>query len=196
MIRVGLTGGIGSGKSLICTIFEKLGVPVYYADAEARRLMSKDPVLKNGIMDLFGEEVYRGGDLDRNYLAGLVFGDAENLAALNALVHPAVREDFKSWAEEQKEYPYVVEEAAVLFESGAHRELDSTVLVTAPAEVRISRVMERDGIDRESVLKRMRHQWREEEQLKLADHVIINDGQQMLLPQVIELHNSLLKGNS
>jgi dephospho-CoA kinase len=196
MIRVGLTGGIGSGKSLICTIIEKLGVPVYYADAEARRLMSQDPVLKTGIMDLFGERVYRGGELDRKYLAGLVFGDKEKLAALNALVHPSVREDFISWAAKRNEAPYVVEEAAILFESGAHRVLDRTVLVTAPEEVRISRVMERDGIDRESVLKRMRHQWQEEEQRKLADHVIVNDGQQMLLPQVIELHNSLLKGNS
>jgi len=195
MIRVGLTGGIGSGKSLICTIIEKLGLPVYYADDEARRLMSKDPVLKNRIVDLFGENAYRGGDLDRKYLAELVFGDEEKLAALNALVHPSVREDFKSWAGKQNEFPYVVEEAAILFESGAHRELDSTVLVSAPIEVRISRVMERDGIDRESVLKRMSHQLREEEQLKLADYVIVNDGQQMLLPQVIELHNSLIKGN-
>lgn len=196
MFRVGLTGGIGSGKSLICSILEKLRVPVYYADAEAKRLMNNDPVLKTQIMDLFGDKAYSRGSIDRKYLAGLVFGDGELLASLNYVVHPAVREDFKRWADLQKGVPYVVEEAAILFESGAHRELDQAVLVYAPVEVRISRVMERDGCDRESVLRRMDHQLSEEELKKLADHVIVNDGQQMLLPQVIELHNKLLKGNN
>jgi dephospho-CoA kinase len=196
MFRVGLTGGIGSGKSLICSILEKLRVPVYYADAEAKRLMNNDPVLKTQIMDLFGDKAYSRGSIDRKYLAGLVFGNGELLASLNYVVHPAVREDFKRWADLQKGVPYVVEEAAILFESGAHRELDQAVLVYAPVEVRISRVMERDGCDRESVLRRMDHQLSEEELKKLADHVIVNDGQQMLLPQVIELHNKLLKGNN
>lgn len=196
MFRVGLTGGIGSGKSLVCSILEKLRVPVYYADAEAKRLMNSDPVLKTQIMDLFGDKAYSGGSLDRKYLAGRVFGDGELLASLNSVVHPAVREDFKRWADLQKGVPYVVEEAAILFESGAHRELDQAVLVYAPVELRISRVMERDGCDRESVLRRMDHQLSEEELKKLADHVIVNDGQQMLLPQVIELHHKLLKGNN
>jgi len=196
MYRVGLTGGIGSGKSLICSILEKLGVSVYYADAEARSLMDSDPVLKVKIVGLFGEQAYSGGSLDRQYLAGRLFGDAELLASMNTVVHPAVREDFKRWADLQKGVPYVVEEAAILFESGAHREMDHTVLVYAPEEVRIGRVMERDGCDRESVLRRMGHQWSEEELKKLADHVIVNDGQQMLLPQVIELHNKLLTGNN
>jgi dephospho-CoA kinase len=194
MFRVGLTGGIGSGKSLICSILEKLGVPVYYADAEAKRLMESDPVLKAQIMDLYGVQAYSRGSLDRKYLAERLFGDEELLAAMNALVHPVVREDFKKWAEQQNEVPYVVEEAAILFESGAHRELDSTVLAYAPVEVRISRVMERDKCDRDTVMKRMGHQWNEEEKKKLVDHVIVNDGEQMLLPQVIELHKSLLKG--
>ncbi len=196
MFRVGLTGGIGSGKSLICSILEKLGVSVYYADAEARSLMDNDPALKVKIVELFGEQAYSGGSLDRQYLAGRLFGDAELLASMNTVVHPAVREDFKRWADLQKGVPYVVEEAAILFESGAHREMDHTVLVYAPEEVRIGRVMERDGCDRESVLRRMGHQWSEEELKKLADHVIVNDGQQMLLPQVIELHNKLLTGNN
>lgn len=196
MFRVGLTGGIGSGKTLICSILEKLRIPVYYADVEAKRLMNSDPDLKEGILELLGEEAFRGGSLDRKYLAGRLFGDAALLADMNALVHPAVRKDFQNWSSRQKEVPYVVEEAAILFESGAYKELDHTVLVYAPEEIRISRVMERDRCDRVSVLKRMDHQMSEEVKKELADHILVNDGKQMLLPQVIEWHNKLIKGNN
>lgn len=194
MIRVGLTGGIGSGKSLICSILIKLGVPVYKADAEARRLMNQDPLLRTKIIESFGEQAYGKDGLNREYLAAQLFGDEEKLLSMNALVHPAVRDDFFRWADLHKEYPYVLEEAAILFESGAYRHMDQTVLVTAPEELRIKRVMERDGSERDAVMKRMSHQMKEEELMKLADHVIVNDGEQMLLPQVIELHNKLLKG--
>ena len=194
MLRVGLTGGIGSGKSLICSILEKFRVPVYYADAEARRLMNADPGLKDRIRALMGEKAYRNEELDRKYLAERLFGNQEMLEAMNALVHPAVHKDFNVWTQAYKEAPYVVKEAAILFESGAHRELDSTVLVFAPVELRIRRVMERDQCDREAVLKRMSHQMAEDELKELADHVIVNDGEQMLLPQVVELHNSMIKG--
>lgn len=196
MFQVGLTGGIGSGKTLICSIFEKLQVPVYYADTEAKRLMNSDPGLKKQILELFGEQAYMEGQLNRKYLAELLFGDAVLLAKTNALVHPVVREDFKSWSHRQKDVPYVMEEAAILFESDAYKELDRTVLVYAPEELRIRRVMERDGCDRESVLKRMKHQLSEEKKKELADHILINDGEQMLLYQVIELHNKLKKGNN
>ena len=196
MLRVGLTGGIGSGKTLICSILEKLRIPVYYADAEAKRLMNCKPDLKRMILDLMGEKAYRGGSLDRKYLAERLFGDGALLTAMNSVVHPAVREDFKRWNDQQKNVPYVVEEAAILFESGAYKELDQSVLVYAPEEIRIRRVMERDGCDRESVQRRMSHQLSEEELTKLADHILVNDGQQMILPQVIELHNKLIKGNN
>jgi len=195
MFRVGLTGGIGSGKSLICSILKHLGVPVYYADTEAKKLMNSDLELRKQIVRLFGEQAYGRGDLDSSYVAGQLFGDNALLKAMNSIVHPAVRKDFKRWAELQNDIPYVVEEAAILFESGAYKEMDFTVLTSAPEEVRIKRVMERDGSDRDSVLRRMGHQWSEEELKKLADHVIVNDGMQMLLPQVIELHNKLLKGD-
>ncbi len=196
MIRVGLTGGIGSGKSLICSILGKLGVPVYKADVEARRLMNDHPVLRTGIRDLFGEQAYGQGGLDREYLAEQLFGDAEKLEIMNSLVHPIVREDFLLWSDLQKAVPYVVEEAAILFESGANRVMDQTVLVTAPEAVRIARVMDRDGYDLDAVKRRIGHQMSEEELRKLADHIIENDGQQMLLPQVIELHNKLIKGDT
>jgi len=192
MFKLGLTGGIGSGKTLVCQVFEKLGVPVYYADRAARALMDTDEELKGGIRKMFGEEAYGKEGLDRPYLAGIVFGNQDKLDGLNGLVHPYVRKDFIRWTELQHESPYVVEEAAILFESGAYGEMDQTVLVYAPEELRVSRVMERDGLRREQVLSRMAHQLSEEEKMKMADHVLINDGTRMLLPQVLELHNKII----
>jgi len=165
---------------------------VYYADSSARKLMNSDAGLKEGIMNLFGEQAYDENGLNRIYLADVVFGDPDRLAGLNRLVHPAVRLDFNRWAAEQSGSPYVIEEAAILFESGASMEMNLSVLVYAPQELRISRVMLRDGLGREAVLRRMDHQLDEEELMNLADHVLINDGKEMLLPQVIELHNKIL----
>jgi len=192
MIRVGLTGGIGSGKSLVCSILTKLQVPVYMADREARRLMNHDPELRAKITRMFGEQSYGKKGLNREFLAAQLFGDRQKLLSMNALVHPVVRQDFFAWADQHKGMPYVVEEAAILFESGAYKEMDQTVLVTAPKEIRVRRVMERDGIGRDAVLKRLSHQMEEEELKKLANHLINNNGEHMLLPQVIELHNKLL----
>ncbi len=192
MFRVGLTGGIGSGKTLVSSIFEKLCVPVYYADTAARDLMNSDAGLKDDIVSLFGDQAYGKDGLNRQYLAGSVFGDPVKLAGLNRLVHPAVRLDFKRWTAEQSGSLYVIEEAAILFESGASQEMNLSVLVYAPEELRISRVMKRDGVDREAVQRRMGHQLSEEEKMEKADFVLINDGKEMLLPQVIELHNKIL----
>jgi dephospho-CoA kinase len=193
MFQVGLTGGIGSGKSLVCSVLEKLGAPVYYADSQARMLMASDPELIRKIIELFGEEAYLANTLNRGYLARRVFGNAEMLSRLNALVHPAVRRDYEGWVTKQQDVPYVVEEAAILFESGAHRRLDRTVLVYAPEDLRISRVMKRDGVDEDHVRQRMRHQMDEEEKRNLADMVIMNDESEMLLPQIIEVHTEILK---
>lgn len=193
MLKVGITGGIGSGKTLVCSILEKLGVPVYSADIEARRLMNTDHVLREGIVELFGDKAYNTDGLDTFYLASSVFGDSKNLSSLNELVHPAVRKDFNRWATLYTGEPYVVEEAAILFESGAVLEMDLTVLVYAPEELRIGRVMERDQAKREAVIGRMSHQMSEEDKLKMSDHIIFNDEVQMLLPQVIEVHNKIVK---
>jgi dephospho-CoA kinase len=192
MFRVGLTGGIGSGKTLVCSILEKLGVSVYHADKEARKLMDSDVHLRAGIVKMFGEQAYAKDGLNRAFLAGAVFGSNEKLSGLNRLVHPVVREDFIRWIALQGGSPYVVEEAAILFESGAAGEMDLSVLVYAAEELRIRRVMERDQVERELVLKRMGHQMSEEEKMKRVDHVIHNDGVKMLLPQVIELHDLIL----
>ncbi len=192
MFKLGLTGGIGSGKTMVCQIFEKLGVPVYYADSAARLLMNSNADLKKSIVQMFGDQAYGRDGLDRQFVASSVFGDPEKLSRLNSLVHPAVREDFKRWTAFQSWAPYVLEEAAILFESGAFKEMDQTVLVYTPEELRITRVMKRDGLSREDVRKRMGHQLSEEEKMKKADHILTNDGTQMLLPQVIELHNKIL----
>ena len=192
MYQVGITGGIGSGKTLVCSVLEKLGVPVYYADREAKRLMNSHPVLKKGIEELLGKEAYSEGELDRRYVGSKVFGNRELMEQFNSLVHPAVREDYRSWVAGWSEVPYVVEEAAILFESGASRNLDRTVLVYASSELRIRRVIQRDGVTREEVERRMLHQMDEEEKRMLADEVIVNDDREMLLPQIISLHQKII----
>lgn len=193
MFQLGLTGGMGSGKTLVCSVLEKLGAAVYYADDQARILMNTNPVLKSQIGDLFGEEAYREGTLNRKFLAGKVFGDPDLLRKLNALVHPAVREHYSDWVDAQSDVPYVVEEAAILFESGADRFMDLTVLIAAGKEERIRRVMQRDGVSRDQVENRLNMQMSEEEKKKRADYVIYNDGREMLLPQIIKLHDAILK---
>ncbi len=190
---MGITGGIGSGKTLVCRVFDKIGIPVYDADSRARSLMNHDPGLVSEITDLLGQEAYRDGSLDREYVAGKVFMNEDLLNRLNRIVHPAVRDDYLQWVKDRTEVPYVIEEAAILFESGAHRFMDLTVLVYAPEDLRIRRVMERDGVSEEEVRMRMRHQMNEEEKKKLADKMISNDGTEMLLPQIIRLHQHILK---
>jgi len=193
MFQLGLTGGIGSGKTLVCSILEKLGAAIYYADDQARRLMNDDPGLIRQIEDIFGQEAYRNGILNREFLAGKVFGDSALLEKLNALVHPAVRAHYSQWVETQTNVPYVVEEAAILFESGSDRFLDLSVLIVAGEEERIRRVMQRDGVRRDQVEKRMSMQMSEEQKKKRADYIIYNDGKEMLLPQIIKLHQTILK---
>ena len=186
-ISVGITGGIGSGKSLICKVFKVLGIPVFDADNEAKRLMATDAKLVAAIRSAFGDEAYQAdGTVNRSYLASQVFADTKRLAALNALVHPAAIQAGEAWARSQTS-PYSVKEAALLFESGSFRLNDYTVLVTAPEAVRIARVVQRDGITSEQVQSRMRRQWSDEEKMRLADFTIVNDGKQAILPQVLEL---------
>ncbi|MFH0758793.1 MAG: dephospho-CoA kinase [Bacteroidota bacterium] len=193
MYQVGITGGIGSGKTLVCSVLNVLGIPVYHADMEARRIMNEDPVLKASIEGLLGKEAYRDGMLDRRLVGNMVFGNRNLLEQLNKLVHPVVREDYCKWVSGWSDVPYVVEEAAILFESGANRMIDKTVLVYAPYELRIKRVMNRDSVTAENVKKRMMHQMDEEQKRMLADEIIVNDDCQMLVPQVVSLHEGILK---
>ena len=191
MFRLGITGGIGSGKSLVCSILEKFGIPVYYADKEARRLMNTSVDLKRAIKDIFGEEIYLDGELDRQEMGRRIFGEPDLLNEINRMVHPVVREDFIKWSESCENVPYVIEEAAILFESGAASEMDASVLIYAPKQLRIERVMARDGLSRSEVEKRIIMQMDEEEKKRLADRVIINDEKKLLLPQLVALHEDI-----
>ena len=189
---VGLTGGIGSGKSTVAGYFSALGVPVYNSDLRARDLMEQDAALRNGIVGLLGMEAYKGEVLNRPYIASQVFAQKQLLNQLNALVHPAVREDFRQWTARQHA-PYVIQEAAILIENGAYRDLDRLILVTAPKGERIKRVMKRDSITERDVLARMKNQWEDEEKISRADFVIHNTDLAATQQQVREIHSILLE---
>lgn len=191
MLKIGLTGGIGSGKSTVAKIFEILGIPVYYADDAAKKLMNEDEELRQKIQQLFGSDIYSNGKLNRKQLAGIVFNAPDKLEQLNAIVHPATINDANAWMHKQRS-PYTIKEAALIFESGAFEMLDYVIGVYAPAPLRIQRVMQRDNTGREEIMARMSRQMDEEEKMKLCNFVITNDEQQLLIPQVIALHEQLL----
>lgn len=191
MLKVGLTGGIGSGKSTIAKIFEVLGIPVYYADDATKRIMNSDEELKASLIKNFGKETYKDGLLDRAWLASVVFADSKKLELLNSLTHPATIRDASRWMEKQAS-PYIIKEAALLFESGANKQLDHIIGVYAPQDIRVKRVMARDHITGEEVLKRLNKQMDEDEKMKLCDSIIVNDEQQMVTPQVMEIHKKFL----
>lgn len=190
MLKVGLTGGIGSGKSLIAEMFKLLGVPVMHADATAKYLMEHDENLKAAISKLFGEEVYQNGRLNRPFLASLIFNDKPKLEALNALVHPATVAYGKKWFADQH-FPYSIKEAAIFFESGTYVEMEKMIGVYAPVELRLKRAMDRDGVSEEQVRKRMQNQMNEEEKMKRCDYVIQNDGSRSIIEQVLQIHEKL-----
>lgn len=189
-LKIGITGGIGSGKTTVARIFEVLGVSVYYADEAAKRIMNEDETVKREVIRHFGEESYTGGMLNRAYLASLVFADKKKLAVLNALVHPATIRNSNQWMRKQTG-PYALREAALIFESGIQGMLDYVIGVSAPLELRIKRTMERDKITRREVEKRMDRQINETIKMRLCDFVIVNDGRQAVIPQVLNLHQQL-----
>jgi len=194
MLKVGLTGGIGSGKSTIAAIFETLGVPVSYADADAKRLMNEDPGLREAISRHFGPAAYAGGTLNRKYLAGQVFNDPVKLELLNSLVHPVTIREGARWMQELAgRHPYAVREAAIIFEARGAAHLDFIIGVYAPVSLRIHRTMQRDHVSREAVQQRMRNQIDEDMKMRLCDAVIRNDEQEAVIPQVLQLHERLLR---
>jgi dephospho-CoA kinase len=191
MLKIGLTGGIGSGKSTAAQIFEVLGIPVYYADTEAKRLMNEDEELRTAILKLFGNEAYSNNMLDRKYISSIVFSDPAKLQLLNAIVHPATKKDGEEWMQQQTT-SYAIHEAALIFEARVNERLDYVIGVSAPETLRIQRAMERDGVSREEILKRMSHQLDEEIKMGNCDFVLINDEDKFLIPQALELHQILL----
>lgn len=191
MYKIGITGGIGSGKSTVCELLAGYGVAVYDSDARAKALMAEDKALRERLIVAFGEECYTKEGLNRAFLASRVFGCEEALQQLNAIVHPAVREDFRAWAECQQS-PYVVLESAILFEAGFENEVDSTLAVMAPLQERLKRTMARDGVDRESVMRRIEHQLSDEELHRRASHTIVNISREYLESDVEQLHKRFL----
>lgn len=191
MLKVGLTGGIGSGKSLVAQLFKLLGVPVLHADEVAKRLMEEDEALRLGLTQAFGEKVYENGRLNRPFLASQVFGDPVRLEQLNQLVHPATIAWTQRWTAAQTA-PYVLKEAAIFFESGSYKEMDVMVGVYAPEALRLQRATARDGSTEAQVRARMSRQMNEEEKMQRCDHVIHNDGSRSLIRQVLDLHEVLM----
>jgi dephospho-CoA kinase len=191
MFRIGLTGGIGSGKSTVAKIFEVLGIPVYYADDAAKNIMNDDEELKQQIIKYFGARSYVNNKLDRKYISKKVFNNKEDLSLLNSLVHPATIRDAENWMKDQTT-AYAIKEAALIFESGAEKFLDHVIGVSAPENLRIERTMKRDNISEEEVKDRIKNQMSEEKKMSLCNFVVTNDEQQPLLPQVIALHKQLL----
>lgn len=183
MKKIGITGGIGSGKSYVSDIIKSMGFPVYHSDESAKSLMEINPVIKEGLLLLFGDSIYEKGELNKKKLAELIFESSELREKVNALVHPIVRADFAQWASNQSQ-EIVFNEAAILFETGAHTNFDATLLVISPEDLRIQRVMKRDNCTREEVLIRMAAQWSDEQKSSLATFQINNDSVSPLLIQV------------
>lgn len=192
MLKIGLTGGMGSGKTTVAKIFEVLGIPVLYADDVAKTVMHTNAALKQRIIELFGGDAYINDALNRPHIANIVFNDQYKLEQLNALVHPVTLAAADIWMQAQKA-AYVIKEAALMFEAGAAASLDYVIGVSAPQAVRVQRVMQRDNTSRGQVLARMNNQLDETIKMKLCDFVIINDEQQAVLPQVLKLHQHFLQ---
>lgn len=191
MLKVGITGNIGSGKTLVCSIFQSFGIQVYNADDRAKWLMQHQPELKAAIIDLFGEEAYLDKQLNRPYIAKIVFNDFEKLNQLNGLVHPAVAMDTVNWFNNLKEEAYALKEAALIFETNMQNALDKVITVAAPKEIRLKRVLKRDDTTVEAIEKRMAKQMDEAEKIAKSDFVIYNDGKQAIIPQIHQIHSEL-----
>jgi dephospho-CoA kinase len=192
MLIAGLTGGIGSGKSLVAQIFNHLHTPVFNADEESKIILMEDPEVRQKLSEWFGNDIYIGNQPDRQKIARIIFTDPALLVKMNQLMHPKVMERFINWCRSYQNKPYVIHEAAILFESGFNRKMDVTILVTAPVEIRISRVMIRDRVTEEAVRQRMANQWSDEQKAPLASYIIENDGESPLVPRIIEIHNKLI----
>ena len=190
MLKVGLTGSIGSGKSTIAGVFRVLGIPVYLADTEAKKIMDRPDVAQLVASEFGSQLIGSDGFIVRKALAEVVFKDASQLQKLNALIHPLVRAHFNEWCQGLTNVPYLIQEAAILYESGFYTQFDKVIVVAAPYEERISRVIKRDGMTREQVLDRMDKQWPEEKKLEKADFVIFNGDHSLAIPQVLEIHQA------
>ncbi len=189
MLKVGITGGIGSGKTHICQMFEQLGVPIYNADERAKNLMNNDPIVRQDLIKAFGPEVFNKDGLNRDFLAQTVFKNKAKLKQLNDIVHPAVAQDAQAWQHQHNDKPYTIKEAALLFETASYKELDKTILVHAKEDERILRVMRRDKVSKEKVLARIKNQFTDLDKMEHADFIINNDGNREIEKMVKKIHS-------
>ncbi len=193
MLKIGLTGGIGSGKSVVVKIFQLLDIPVYIADTEAKRIMNTCKTVQKQLISTFGSAVYaEKNKIDRKFLASLIFNNPDALKQINAIVHPAVRNDFQQWCKTQKEAPYVIQESAILFDTGENVSFDKIITVTADESLRIERIISRDHTTKEEILSRIKNQLSDDIRIAQSDFVIYNNTE-LLLPQVLKIHQELLK---
>lgn len=196
MLTIGIAGGIGSGKTTVCKVFRVLGIPVFQADMVAARLQNEDSQIKKSLVTLFGSEIYaEDGLLNRKKLAGIIFNDRNLLEKINSIIHPAVYQEFVKWKAQFEDFPYVLYEAAIMFETGSFRNFDRTILVVAAENERIQRVIKRDHTTVEAITQRIHNQFSDPEKMKLADFIIENNDNQMVIPQILKL-DQLLKSNN
>jgi len=186
MLKVGVTGGIGSGKTTVCKEFEKLGIPVFYADDVAKNILNSPRIVEK-IEAIFGKDVVKNGKVDRKKIATIIFSDKSKKEQLNSIIHPEVANEYKAWLNQHQNYPYTIKEAAILFETGTYKQLDKIILIIADKDTRVQRIIERDNTTEEEVLARMRNQWTDEEKIPLADFIIENNNSSNLAEQLIDI---------
>ncbi len=191
MKKIGITGGIGSGKTYVASVFQSLGIPIFNADIQAKKIMTSSKKLIKLLKEEFGNDIYKDSDLNKEKLASIVFSNSDKLQKLNSLVHPIVKEEFNNWCKKQTS-PYVIKEAAILFESNSHIGLDAVICVSAPLDLRMRRLLNRDDYSKKEIKKRIENQISQEEKEKLSDYIIVNDEKDLLLPKIIKFHKELL----
>lgn len=192
-LKIGITGGIGSGKSYVCNHFASMGVPIYNADTEARNITNTNSIIREKLSILFGHQLYDNNQqLIKEALAKIIFQDKAALERVNSIIHPEVHKHFKQWYEQHQHQAYIIKEAAIMFESGSNKLMDAVVMVYAPLELRVERAMKRDNRTRQQIMERIANQLDDEKKRKMSDYIIINDQQKMLLPQIIQLHQQFL----
>jgi dephospho-CoA kinase len=195
MIKVGVTGGIGSGKTIVCKVFASLGVPVYYADKAARMLTETNSRIQKELIALLGKDIYNDNGLNRSLMSALIFKNKKLIEDVNRIIHPYVKEDFTNWAEMHHKKDYVIQEAAILFESGSNRLVDICITVTAPLDIKIKRLLLRNGMTEVRIRDIMANQWSDEKKIQLSDFVINNDEKSLILPQILFIHQQLIDIN-
>ncbi len=191
MIKIGLTGNIGSGKTTVAKIFETLGVPVFYADIEAKQILNKHSIIQKLSLKFGDDIIDTNQKIDRTVLASIVFKKPEDLAFLNGIIHPEVANEFRNWAKTHQKQAYIIQEAAILFESGFHQYMDQTIYVCANQDLRLKRILKRDQLEKNEISARMKNQWKDAKKIKMADHLISNNETDFLIPQILTLHKIL-----